>query len=135
MNPKEFPQFYGKITYVAGIVERDGITHTIVDYVKPGQEPQWQEITDALSDFPMREPEEAKRIMIPMRLNPEVILDSEVRGRLIPTPKESKNKLLYELEILNSPEPRYKGFKYQKFFVPEEYPEDGLADHLKKLGF
>jgi len=89
MNPKEFPQFYGKITYVAGIVERDGITHTIVDYVKPGQEPQWQEITE----------------------------------------------LLYELEILNSPEPRYKGFKYQKFFVPEEYPEDGLADHLKKLGF
>ena len=120
MYQKEFPQFYGKITYVAGIFERDGITYTIVDYVKPGQEPQWQEITDYLSDVPREEPEPGKRILIPMRLDPEVILNSEVRGRLIPKPKESKNKLLYELEILQSPEPKYHGFKYQKYFTPEE---------------
>ncbi|MBW3018079.1 hypothetical protein KY325_02900 [Candidatus Woesearchaeota archaeon] len=118
MYPKEFPQFYGKITYVAGIVERDKITYTIVDYVKPGQEPQWQEITDYLSDIPREEPEERKSIMIPRRLDPSVILNSEVRARVIKNPKE--NNMFYELEIMQSAEPKHKGFKYQKYFTPEE---------------
>lgn len=118
MNPKEFPQFYGKITYIAGITEIDGITYTVVEYYKPGQEPQWQDIVDLLSDEPRKEHEGSKRIVIPMRLDPGVILDSEVRARLINNPKN--NNMFYELEILKSPEPKYNGMKYQKYFVPEK---------------
>lgn len=120
MYHKEFPQFYGKITRVAGIIERDNITYTIVDYVRPGQEPQWQEITDYLSDVPREEPDEEKRISIPMRLDPEVILNSEARARIMPVVGKSKNIMLYEIEILDSPGKKYKGFKYQKFFTSEE---------------
>jgi len=117
METKDYPIFSGKVLGVPGIIEGNGEYLTILDYMAPKDELTEEERKKAmplglLSIFREEDREKmaktlqerVKRVVVPMRLDPSVVLNAEVRtsfGQLNQGEYgEGQVAKTYELEVI-----------------------------------
>ena len=144
ISNNKYPIFSGNVLSVSGVIEMDGETYSIIDYitVKDGEEVDKSRDLGAafvalFSESKMNKLEEKlkekiSRVVVPLRIDPEVLRGANVRARF----GKVAGRRTYEVEVIcgrssNNQDPfmamaevvgktPYTGFKYLKFIDEEE---------------
>jgi len=114
---EKYPIFSGRVLSVPGIVEENGEHSTIIDYLSPKDELTEEDRKKAMplgilsivveehrDNMAKTLQERVKRVVVPMRIDPSVILDAEVRTSFGQLNKgeygENPLAKTYELEVI-----------------------------------
>ena len=143
MNKSQYPIFCGKVVGVPAIMEKEGMTFTLVDYLTIKDEPTEEQARKLFVGQVLLPAESAKleaelekkvkRAVIPMRLDPSVIEGADIRARFaeLKVEGQAENAKTYEVEVIKGRressgdvfaslgQPRHTGFRYIRLIEDE----------------